>query len=193
MKLKSGNRCLCGCGKETNLRTKNDPARGFVKGQPSKYLPGHFARTVDSSLDKNPHWKGGRYINHSGYVMIYMPEHKRSMANGYVREHIVLAEKALGRELPQGSQVHHFGETSDNSKLCICHDQKYHFLLHIRAKALSECGDANKRKCKFCQKYDDTENLHCKELNGKKSGWNIYHMECVRAYDRKRYHARKNK
>lgn len=185
--------CLCGCGKETNLRSRNDPSRGHVKGQPSDYLSGHFARTVDSSRDKNPHWKGGRYLNHSGYVMIYLPEHKRAMTNGYVREHLVIAEKAIGRELPSGVQVHHAGKSSDNSQLVICQNQEFHKLLHIREKALSECGDANKRKCKFCHKYDHVENLHCKRIKRKKGGWNIYHMECVRAYDRKRYQDRKAK
>jgi hypothetical protein len=36
-----------------------------------------------------------------------LPDHPNAMSNGYVREHIIVAEKALGRYLPEGVQVHH--------------------------------------------------------------------------------------
>ncbi len=38
-------KCQCGCGGETSLAAQNNPARGIVKGQPMKYLAGHFQRT----------------------------------------------------------------------------------------------------------------------------------------------------
>ena len=134
--------------------------------------------------NKNIFWKGGRGVNGQGYVILYNPEHKRAMSNGYVREHIVLAEKAFGMELPVNTEIHHYGDVSDNSKLVICEDRKYHRLLHIRQQALETCGDVNKRRCTYCQEYDFVENLYVKHrICG---GWHVYHRKCVSEYDKKR-------
>jgi hypothetical protein len=142
----------------------------------------------DTHGENNPHWRGGRYINYSGYNMVYNPEHHRANHNGYVREHVVLAEKVLGNLLPKKAQVHHYSEIGDNSKIIICENQNYHRLLHIRAKALETCGNANYRKCKFCQQYDDPMNMYVKQFisNGQINGWNCYHVECRREYEKKR-------
>lgn len=57
---------------------------------------------------KNPAWKGGRYIEpEKGYVLIRSPDHPRARVNGYVLEHIVVAEMTLGRSLRPGEEVHH--------------------------------------------------------------------------------------
>ncbi len=36
--------CQCGCGEKTSLAAQNNPARGIVKGQPMRYVAGHFQR-----------------------------------------------------------------------------------------------------------------------------------------------------
>lgn len=176
--------CKCGCGEKTNIckQTRGES----IKGLPFRFIMGHYSKTVSMNKEHNPSWKGGRYILDSGYVMVHDPTHARAMSNGYVREHIIIAEKALGRSLPEGVQVHHYGDVGDNSKLVICENQEYHRLLHVRKKSLKECGDASKRKCKYCQKYDDVENLHCVQIKIGKKGWNTYHLSCARVYDRKR-------
>ena len=58
--------------------------------------------------EKNPAWKGGSYIEpDKGYRMILMRDHPRARANGYVLEHILVAEKKLGRPLDAMEEVHH--------------------------------------------------------------------------------------
>ena len=72
-------------------------------------------------------------ISSDGYKLITINGEQR-------REHIVLAEKALGRPLPNNAVVHHMnGEKLDNTtigNLVICPNQSYHMLLHERAKSL---------------------------------------------------------
>jgi len=58
--------------------------------------------------------KGG-VIEHKGYTCIYKPEHPRAKTNGYVREHILVAEEMLGRPLDGEEVVHHInGDKADN-------------------------------------------------------------------------------
>lgn len=165
--------CECGCGRVVTRR----------------FFKGHQNFVKDTRWDKNGHWKGGTYRNSSGYVMVYRPWHHRSMANGYVREHVLIAEKTLGKPLPEQAQIHHYGDVGDNTKIVLCENQQYHYLLHTRSDAMASCGDPNKRRCKFCGEYDHVDNLHCRQFPP--YGWNIYHLKCAREYDRER-RSRKN-
>jgi hypothetical protein len=36
--------CQCGCGKKTTIAKKDDPRRGWIKGQPKPFLKMHQAR-----------------------------------------------------------------------------------------------------------------------------------------------------
>lgn len=81
--------------------------------------------------------KGSGSRNSDGYKVFVI--------NGrYFYEHIVFAEKALGRKLPKGAIVHHFNEDKTDNKtpfnLIICPDQGYHLLLHRRAAELAVTG-----------------------------------------------------
>lgn len=53
----------------------------------------------DQQGAKNDLWKGGKRINEHGYVEIYMPTYPKAKPNGYVYEHIYIAEQMLGRPL----------------------------------------------------------------------------------------------
>lgn len=72
--------------------------------------------------ENNSSWKGGRRINDQGYVEVYQPGNSHARSSGYVREHILMAEKMLGRSLiyygrydPRNEEVHHInGNKQDN-------------------------------------------------------------------------------
>lgn len=116
----------------------------------------------DQRAERNPFWKGGRHRTSGGYVSIRIPEHPRA-SNGYVFEHIVVSERALGRYLPLGVEIHHVDEDKENNvggNLVVCPDRSYHQLLHQRANALRVCGDPSALKCNICQSYERQSDLH---------------------------------
>lgn len=84
----------------------------------------------------------------------------RTIATGHVGEvyeHVVVAERALGRPLPAGVEVHHVNEDKTdnrNSNLVICQDKAYHKLLHFRMRILAAGGNPNTDKlCSGCQRF----------------------------------------
>jgi len=95
------------------------------------------------------------YMRADGYWVV-------SVGQRRVLAHIFLAEKALGRALPPGVQVHHVDENPANnapSNLVICPDAAYHKLLHQRQRAFDASGHYGWRKCQHCGQYDAPENL----------------------------------
>ena len=180
-------KCQCGCGMQTKIALKDRPDRGWIKGQPLRFINGHNRRHEKG--EKCINWAGGVRENSGGYIEIFNPDYRPNYASSYVLEHILIAEKVLGKPLPLKAIVHHVdsaGMNNKNSNLVICEDNAYHLFIHQRTRAFRNSGHADWRKCQFCKKYDDPENLIIRKTSA-------YHRKCENQYQNKRYHASKIK
>jgi hypothetical protein len=85
-------------------------------------------------------WKGGRRLN-GGYVYVHMPKHPFADGHGYVPEHRLVIERAIGRFLKLSEMPHHVDENRSNNapnNLVLCQDRAYHNLLHARIHRLEK-------------------------------------------------------
>jgi hypothetical protein len=77
-------------------------------------------------------WRGGRYVDHDGYVRVLSGIRK------YPYEHKLIVEKAIGRKLKKNERVHHInGNRQDNRNrnLLVC-TTGYHLNFHLKMKRL---------------------------------------------------------
>jgi hypothetical protein len=132
--------CQCGCGERTRIAPVNDRSKGWVKGEPVKFKRGHHLCLDNRRGPASSRWKGGRYIAPNGYVMLTLESGERNY------EHIVVAERVLGRPLkffgtghPDNEVVHHVRankQNNGNGNLLIC-THAYHTALHHRLEQSS--------------------------------------------------------
>jgi hypothetical protein len=176
--------CACGCGNPTPIAVITITKLGVKKGEPRKYIHGHWARGKSGA--NHPGWKGGR-CESDGYVSLYRPDHPRAKG-GHVHEHVLIVEKALGKYLPRRARVHHVDECRSNNRndnLVACEDQAYHMLLHRRMRALAACGDPNAVPCQYCGQFDRQSDMRVFAKKGRTS-MQGEHRECARAAEAKR-------
>lgn len=153
--------CACGCGQPTPIARATKKDRGQIFGRHMRFLHGH-----------------------NGYKNGQTPYRQK----GRKREHVVVAERALGKPLPTGAVVHHIdgnGKNNDPSNLVICQDQAYHQLLHQRQRAMDACGDPNAHRCRICTNYERQREMKVREDGS------AYHAECLTARNRVYYERRR--
>ncbi len=176
--------CGCGCGRPTRISKKTRSARGDRKGQPVRFLKGHGRYKY--GRPRKAHMDGSK-----GYVLAYAPSHPRA-SKGYVYEHLLIVERALGKPLRKTAQVHHVDRNKANNaprNLVACHDSAYHRLLHQRLRALEACGNPSARSCRRCLGFDRQEEIVVppRYRNGRQNA--PFHRDCESAYDRQRRRA----
>jgi hypothetical protein len=86
----------CGCDEHDTIPIRNK------NGTLQRYRKGHNQRGK-RNLGV---WRGGRYINDHGYMMIYNPKHPRNR-KGYVSEHRLVLEQHLDAMILPWIHVHH--------------------------------------------------------------------------------------
>lgn len=172
--------CECGCGKPVRQKP--------VRGNLIRFVWGHNMRNQPKG-ESHHRWKGGESVSSNGRPMLWMPDHPRSHSNGKggtgsVYEHIIIAEKALGKFLPEKAHVHHADtniKNNSNNNLVICEDRVYHGLLHRRTRAYQASGNPHWCRCIYCKKYDNPENMYTNKKNNMSQ-----HRECANKYQNKR-------
>lgn len=183
--------CECGCGQATAICAYTLRKKGYIKGEPLRFVRGHqnrgrrwtegqgaafrksmtgrkpppeVGRKISATLkergirpspeaaakgnqnrpkgENNPGWKGGVRMMANGYRQIYAPDHPRRGAGRYVYEHILVAERTLGRFLVSGEVVHHIDGNKLNNhpdNLRVFASQAEHIRFH---RAEEQRGDA---------------------------------------------------
>jgi hypothetical protein len=106
-------------------------------------------RRPNSCRENNKRWKGGEYISTDGYKMIKVEdEYCESGRQKYKKEHILIYEEFLGRELQterggkgnRGEQLHHVDGNKLNNlidNLAYCSNPREHMLLHCQLEEIA--------------------------------------------------------
>lgn len=97
-----------------------------------------------------PHF-GARDTTRTPYAATVDPE-----TGAAIYLHRVRAERALGKPLPPGAEVHHAdGSTDEHAPLVICQDRRYHAFLHNRMRVRAAGG--NPRTDQICNRCKATK------------------------------------
>lgn len=174
--------CQCGCGKQAPVAARTHTRFGHIKGQPLRFINGHGGGRALPG-ESNHRWRGGRTKMPQGYIRRLIGQHPRADVNGYVLEHVLIAEHALGRHLPDKVEVHHVNEHKSenrNSNLVICEDRTYHRLLHQRLRAYKATGSVHGLKCRFCKQWGLVDNSDF-SIPRKKS--DAFHRSCQNEFN----------
>ncbi len=173
--------CECGCG--ASFKPK------MVHGKSKRFVTGHNTPRSTRIVDR-------------GYIMLRVVNHPRMKIGrgpgGYVAEHVLVVERAMGKPLPSNYPIHHFDENrsnNSNQNLVVCESTAYHCLLHSRQKALAACGNPDFRRCDICRKWDslDSMSVYASTQRHRQCARDLYQQNrlAILARERAQYHDKK--
>ena len=95
--------CHCGCGEKTQIAKGNRAARGWVKGEPKRFIAGHQTRSAPNQYEVDSetgcwNWMWNR--QREGYGRIHLPDGSKPQA------HRVYYERHKG-PIPKGFDIDH--------------------------------------------------------------------------------------
>lgn len=93
----------------------------------------------------NPKWRGGLVEQVGGYLYEHAPDHPGATEDGYVMQHRLVMERALGRYLTTEEQVHHRNHVPGDNRienLMLMANRREHQVLHgyYEPAACGTCG-----------------------------------------------------
>lgn len=135
------------------------------------------------------------------YKVLYLPNHHRAFSNGTVYEHIVVAEKKIGRKLKDNEVVHHIDKNKSNNSpenILVFRSSAEHTAHHNGMKFMIDeegiayveeninyCCDCGKKilnkskRCVECNKKYKKEKSKCPEKNTLYNLLKNYSFVCV--------------
>lgn len=142
-------------GSKLSLNIEQEMIKRFISGESGASIGrsmGYYTTTVTRILKRNGQkmksgkgeehsgWKGGRGIK-TGYWTVYIKDHPRKLNNGRVFEHILVAEKKLGRYISKEEPIHHLDFdrlNNDPNNLYVCKDNKDHGNVHASLEKIAK-------------------------------------------------------
>jgi len=126
---------------------------------------------VKKNLDACPHKKDKSLpkgvIRKQGYLLVYSPQHPFTSGRGYIGQHRLVVEEAIGRYLTDLEEVHHVNEKRDDNRvenLLVMPDYKTHMRFHNNPPAWVP-------RCPHCSKP------HPESLTGRPEGVPLLYVE----------------
>lgn len=127
---------------ETACSNCKNPMLRRTQHSKAEYRPVCSIECKSEQIIKEHHGRRGLKIlgsDQGAYVLVRNRNHPRANKGGTVREHILVAEKMIGRPIKRGEHVHHidFVKTNnDEANLFVCATQSVHNLAH---RSLNNC------------------------------------------------------
>jgi len=106
-----------------------------------------YKSTRNINGSNNPNWKGGRYPDSNGYILIWKPDHVFVDKKGYVFEHRLVYEQYYNCILLPFTDIHHIDGNPKNN-----HISNLQPLYRTQHSKLENTKDTTNLFCFLCNK-----------------------------------------